>query len=116
MEVKIYHKATSSEVNVTGAQLLVRGKLQIYVCHDGSLEVYVNGKDIKERLGINVSSMWLDFGDAALVVEKNPGYETEARPKDFGFRKTEAIIDKSALTSSYESAVDAFNLTGELPF
>ena len=83
MEVEIHHKSSYSEVNVRGAQLLVRGKLQIYVCHDGSLEVYVDGKDIKERLGINVSSMWFDFGDAALTVEKNPGDETETRPKDF---------------------------------
>lgn len=62
----------------------VTGQLQVYVCHDGALEVYVDGKDIKEALGIDTSSMWFDFGYMSMAISRKPGKQTEARPNDFG--------------------------------
>lgn len=69
---------------------MIAGRLQVYVCHDGSLEVYVDGKDIKKFLHIDASSMWFDFGQASLTVATHPGAETETRPKDF--RKSMTFI------------------------
>lgn len=74
----------SVDVKVRDARLVISGRLQIYACHDGSLEVYLDGRDIKELLDINESGMWFDFGQAVLALETSPGSETETRPKSFG--------------------------------